>query len=163
MEEDTTERETDPIAEFRLWIDGFLKEHHVPFYKFSDEADDILVMDYNELMSLTSEECYANALILMNYASLLQSRLDSIKSEFEWCSRLMNCLYREQWNNYDKFLTADVRKQSILSDNSYGQLLDEAYHKMKTGINLLENSCKDIKKRVSLLQDLGKSRSYNVR
>lgn len=160
MEEDTTEDKTNPIEEFKLWIQGFLKENNLPEYKFNDEVDSILVMDHDEIMLLSSEECYANALVLMNYASLLQSRLDSIKSEFEWCKRLMNILYQEQWYNYDKFLTSDVRKQSILAADSYGKLLDEAYHKMQSSITLLESSCYDIKKRVSLFQDLGKTRSY---
>ena len=83
MERDITESTTNPIEEFKLWIKGFLKENNLPSYEFHDEVDSVLVMSYDEIMGLTSEECYANALVLMNYASLLQSRLDSIRSEFE--------------------------------------------------------------------------------
>lgn len=161
MEEQNTTNETSPVDEFKDWINGFCESNHLPKYAFNSDVEDIINMSYGEIMALTSDECYSKSLILMNYASLLQRKLDNLDGQLQWCEQAITLLCSKYWNNYDKFLPSDIRRQSILSENSYGQKLEESRIKLQSGITMLKETCKDIKKQVQILQELGKKRSYS--
>ena len=161
MENTNIENETSPINEFKEWIDGFCLSNHLPQYAFNSDVEDIINMPYNDIMSLSSDECYCKSLVLMNYASLLQRKLDSLEGQLQWCEQSITLLCSKYWNNYDKFLPSDIRRQSILSENSYGEKLEESRIKIQAGITMLKETCKDIKRQVQILQELGKKRSYS--
>lgn len=161
MEKPDIESTTTAIEEFKEWIKNFCETNTLPIYKFNSDVEDIINMPYDDIMALSSDECYCKSLVLMNYASLLQRKLDILNSQLQWCESLIVCLCSKYWNNYDKYLPSDIRRQSILAENSYGQELDEARIKIQAGITMLQETCKDLKKQVQIFQELGKKRSYS--
>jgi len=161
MEElDSTVSGIDGLDKFTEWIDNFCAANNIVEYKDSDEYSHILHLPPEEIISLTSDECFTNAITLMNYGGLLQKKLDLISSQYSWCVEALNYLFAKQWSNYDKFLPAEIKKQSIISENTYAQSIEKSRLRLYAGIQMLSETCRDIKKRVSLFQDLGKARSF---
>ena len=162
MEEfDTTSGESiEVLQKFTDWVETFCKENNIIEYKDRNEYEPIINMSNGEILSLSSDECFANALTLMNYAGILQKKYDLIDSQYNWCIEALNFLYAKYWDNYDKFLPAEIRKKSIISDNSFAQSIEKCRLRLYASMQILSETTKDIKRRVTLFQDFGKSRSF---
>lgn len=152
--------EVDALVRFTEWVNKFCKESGLVEYKNDPIYEKILATTPDELMAMSSDDCFVSAITLMNYAGYLQKKLDVLNSQYNWCVEALNYLFAKYWNNYDKYLPADLKKQSIIQDNSYAQSVEASRLKLYAGIQLLTETCKDVKKRVTLFQDLAKSRSF---
>lgn len=148
------------LSEFTKWVETFCVSNKIIEYKDSEHYDYIVNMPHEDILSLSSDECFANALTLMNYAGTLQKKHDLIDSQYQWCTEAMNTIYARYWDRYDKFLPAEVRKKSILIENSYAQVVEKSRLRLYAAMQILSETSKDIKKKVTLFQDLGKSRTY---
>lgn len=158
---DTTVNESiDALEKFTKWVDEFCVENSIVEYKDNEEYKCILDMSQEDIMGLSQDECFTNAITLMNYAGLLQKKHDMINGQYVWCVEALNLLYSKYWDNYDKYLPAEVRKKSIVLDNSFAQSIEKCRIRLETGMRILLETAKDIKKRVTLFQDLGKCRSF---
>ena len=94
MEElDTADGESvEALRKFTNWVEAFCKENNIIEYKDREEYEPIINMTNGELLSLSSDECFANALTLMNYAGILQKKHDLIDSQYNWCIEALNFL-----------------------------------------------------------------------
>ncbi len=162
MEEfDTTKTESvEVLDKFTEWVESFCKENGIIEYKDRSEYEPIINMSSEDIMALSSDECFTYAITLMNYAGMLQKKYDLINSQYNWCMEALNFLYAKYWDRYDKFLPAEVRKKSIIVENSFAQSVEKCRLRLYAGMQMLAETTKDIKKRVNLLQDLGKARNY---
>lgn len=150
----------EALDQFTKWIESFCKENGVIEYKDQKEYEPIINMSYEDILGLSNDECFASALILMNYAGNLQKKHDVINGQYNWCLEVLNFLYSKYWDRYDKFLPAEIKKKSIIAENSFAQSIEKARLRLYASMEILSETSKDIKKRVSLLQDLGKYRSF---
>lgn len=158
---DTTSCESIEVLEkFTNWVESFCVENNILEYKDSEEYKTILYMSYEDILSLSSDECFSYAITLMNYAGILQKKHDVINAQYNWCNEALNFLYAKYWERYDKFLPAEIRKKSIIIENSFAQNIEKCRLRLHASMQILLETSKDIKKRVSLLQDLGKTRSF---
>lgn len=162
MEEfDTTTGESvEALQKFTKWVDEFCIEAGIVSYEDSEQYELIINMRHEDILSMSSDECFANAIILMNYAGLLQKKLDVIQSQYNWCNEALNYLSAKYWDRYDKYLPAEIKKKSIIIENTYAQSIEKSRLRLYASSQVLSETCKDIKKRVSLFQDLGKVRNY---
>lgn len=162
MEEfDTTQNDSvEVLDKFTEWVESFCKENGIIEYKDRSEYEPILNMCNEDILALSSDECFSYAITLMNYAGILQKKYDLIHSQHNWCMEALNFLYAKYWDRYDKFLPAEVRKKSIIVENSFAQSVEKCRLRLYAGMQMLSETVKDVKKRVSLFQDLGKSRSF---
>lgn len=162
MEEfDTTTGESvEALQKFTAWVEDFCTEAGIVSYKNSDEYESILDLRHEDILGMSSDECFANAIILMNYVGFLQKKLDMIQSQLNWCVEALTYLSAKYWDRYDKYLPADVKRKSIIIENTYAQSIEKSRLRLCAGSQVLSETCKDIKKRVSLFQDLGKTRNF---
>ena len=91
---------------------------------------------------------------------MLQRKLDLIRSQFNWCEEAINYLCAKQWDQQDKFMPAEIKKKNIIRDNSYAVVVEKCRLRLYAGILSLEETCKDLKKRANIFQDLGKGKSF---
>jgi hypothetical protein len=163
---ETSFSEIKGVKEFTAWIDAFCKDSNIPEFSYSEDYRDIMIMTTGELLQLNSEECLSMAYTLMGYAGLLQSKLDLVKGQSRWCCEALDYLYAKYWysetheGKYDKFLPSEIRRKTILQNNTYANEIESARIKLLSGIDYLEETTRDVKKRVNLLQDLGKVKGY---
>ena len=162
METDDLGEKIKGLDEFISWIDNFCSDNNIPEPVYDSADSFLLKMDYTKLLELSSEECYANAICLMNYASFLQKKADKIGGHLSWCNEALNFLFSRQWNDYSgSYAPKEVIKKSIISGNSYAEELEKCRIRLQSAHTIVMEQCKDIKKRVNLLQDLGKKRSFS--
>jgi hypothetical protein len=151
---------------FILWVDEYCVENNIPNLEYDATDALILKMGYNALLDLTSEECYANAICLMNYASSLQKEADKLKSHLSWCNAAMDYLFSQKWDAYSvssggSYTPKEIIKQSIIRNTPYAQDLEKCRIRLDSVYNIVVEQCKDVKTRVDLLQSLGKKRSFS--
>ena len=162
MEDDDITSKIEGLNKFVAWIDDYCKENHVPDPQYNGSDAFILQMDYQAFLDLSAEECFANALCLMNYASFLQKKADKIAGHLSWCNEALNFLYSRLWNDYSgSYAPKEVIKKSIIAGNSYAEELERCRIRLELAYTIVIEQCRDIKKRVNLLQDLGKKRNYS--
>lgn len=162
MEELNSESEhtVEALKEFTSWVENFCLENGIVSYHDSDKYIDILNFSEEKIMSLSSEECFCHAVTLMNYAGNLQKKVDIIESQYYWCNQAMNYLYAKYWSTQEQFIPAEIKKQSIILENSYAQSVEKNRIRLHASLVSLKDTCKDIKRRVAIFQDLGKYRSF---
>jgi len=162
MEEfDTTSDESiEVLDKFTEWVESFCVENNIVEYKDSETYSEILHMSHEDILALSSDECFSNAITLMNYAGMVQKKHDLIYAQYNWCLEALNFLYAKYWDRYDKFLPAEVRKKSIIIENSFAQSIEKCRLRLYASMQILLETAKDTKKRVSLFQDLGKARNF---
>lgn len=161
MEEYDPAKTPKGLADLNEWLDTFCDTQHIPDITFHPSYEEAAYMEYEDIMNLTSEECYANAFMVLNYAGFLQKKLDLSRAMHNWCLHALNFLYSKTWNDYDKWLPPDVRKKSIVSENSYAEVVQKNEIRLYGTICMLEEGIKDLRKKATLLQDLGKKRSFS--
>lgn len=153
--------EVEAFKKFVSWVENFCDTKDLPGYNVSiDDVRYILEMKPEEAISLDAEECFANALLLLNYAGKIQKELDLLETQNNWCNEALNFLYAKHWKDHDPYLPADIRKQSIISGNSYATAINKSKLRIVSGIKMLTETCKDVKKRVTILQDMGKRKGF---
>ena len=157
---DSTIFEIAGLKEFTEWVESFCALNGIVEYQNTEDYSVILNLPPEDILSLTADECLTNSITLLNYAGFLQKQLDMLNRQHSWCIEALNFLFSKQWSSYDKFLPADIKKQSIIAENSYAQSVEFARLRISAGIKMLSDTCKDVKKRVTLFQDLGKSRRF---
>lgn len=162
MEESDSNSKIKGLSEFIEWTDSYCIENSIPDPQYSATDAFILQLDYQALLELNAEECFANAICLMNYASFLQKKADKIGGHLSWCNEALNFLFSRQWNDFSgSYAPKEVVKKSIISGNSYAEELEKCRIRLQSAHTITIEQCKDIKKRVSLLQDLGKKRNFS--
>jgi hypothetical protein len=160
MEEYDPQTTPKGLADLNSWLETFCDTQHIPNITFDKSYEDSAYMEYEDIMNLTSEECYAHAFTVMNYVGYLQKKLDLSRAMHNWCINALDFLYSKVWNNYDKWLPAEIRKKSIIAENSFADVVQKNEIRLSSTIFMLEEGIKDLRKKVSLLQDLGKKRSF---
>jgi hypothetical protein len=162
MDADDYREKIKGLDVFVDWVDNYCIENHIPNVEYNATDAFILQMDYTSLLELSSEECYVNAICLMNYASNIQKTADKIKSHLSWCDAAINYLFSKKWEKYSvAFQPKEVIQQSIIDSDPYAQEVEKCRIRLRSVYNISIEQCKDIKKRVELLQDLGKKRSFS--
>lgn len=146
--------------DFNEWVDNYCITNNIPSFEFNEDHKLVMGFSIQELNRLSSEETYAYAMVLMNYAGYLQKKLDVAQSQLYWCGQALEYLFAKHWNNYDKFLPSEIKKKSILIDNSYAESVEKSRIRLQAALFFLEESCRDVKKRVSILQDMGKAKAF---
>ncbi len=148
------------LDEFIEWVENYCVDNGIPDFPDSEEYREILEMKYEEIISLSSDECFAKAILLMNYAGLLQRKHDLVYSQYSWCREALNYLTGKYWNNFDRWIPLEIRRQMVIIDNEYAKIVEAARLKLDAALQCSSEMIKDIKKRVSLLQDLGKTKGF---
>ena len=159
---DSEKSSQEIVDEFINWVNNFCTTNNLPDIKHSATDEWILNLSYIDLMELSSEECYANAFCLMNYASFLQKKSDEIRGHLAWCNTAMDYLFSQKWDHYaGKFTPKEIIKQSIIRDVPDAQVLEKCRLRLGSVYHISAEQCKDVKTRVDLLQSLGKKRSFS--
>ncbi len=161
MEIDSIIGEVTSVREFKEWIDSICKENNLHSSKYDEKVKSIIDHSYDEILALSSEECFACSITLMNYAIYLQSMCDRINSVLSYSNALLDRELSKVWTNYDKYIPAEVKRQMIVKDNSYMTLLEKCRLRLSAVESTMSESCKDIKRKVSLYQDFAKKRGFN--
>jgi hypothetical protein len=141
------------------WIEGFCTDRINAAYD-EERCREILSLDNSTIMHLDQNECFAYATTLMNYASYLQKKVATLRSQYSWCEDGLNYVFSKSWMNYDKWMPAEVRKQAIISENIYAATLNKIRIRIYAAIQLTEDECKDIKRRVNIFQEFGNARRF---
>lgn len=149
------------LKDFTDWVDGFCDVNHIIYCSYSDDAEKALSLKYEDLVSLNYEECVANSVVLLNYGSYLQKIVDAMTNKSNWCRSCMDNILARNWNNFDNKVPWEVKRHMIIADNSYAIELEKQRLRIDAALQVATENCKDVKKRVSIFQDLAKKKAFS--
>jgi len=154
-------KELEITENFDKWISDLCDANNIPYCNWDDKYDQILHLPYEEIVTLSPEECFTYATLMVNYSSYLQKQTDRCKSITTYVTALIDRELSKVWSNYDKYMPAEIKRQAIINDNSYLTMLEKCKIRLSTYENVLSTSISDIKRRSSIFQDFGKRKTWN--
>lgn len=89
-----------------------------------ESAQRIFNLEYDEILALTQNEAGASAIVLRQYLIMLQSDLAKLDRIICFCEDNLNYILSKEWDNFDKFMKAEVKRQGICSTNSYAMVCE---------------------------------------
>lgn len=87
-----------------------------PVNRFGD-VEKTLSMGIAEIEAMTPEDCTGAAARLTQYAIYIQRTINKESCRQKWCNAIIDRICAREWQNYDKYLKADVRVELIAREN----------------------------------------------
>lgn len=129
--------------------------------KFYDNINDLLCLSQDDLLALTSEECFAKSFKISGYAMYIRSQTNENQSRLNWCEDVINRFLAKEWDNYrDSFMNIDVKRQAIIYGNSFLERVEKLRSRLRSRATILEDKLFDIRKMADTLNELGRKKSY---
>ena len=84
-----------------------------------------LSMSEDELAKLTPEELCLAEIKLNVYALTIQKYSNTATAIRNWADRCLNLVVAQQYNNFDKWMKYEVRRDSVILNDEYARRLSE--------------------------------------
>jgi len=84
-----------------------------------------LSMSEDELAKLTPEELCLAEIKLNVYSLTIQKYTNTATAIKNWAERCLNMVVAQEYNNFDKFVKYEVRRDSVIINNDYARRLSE--------------------------------------
>jgi hypothetical protein len=131
-------------------LDMLLANLIIPTPKIANNIDDILSLNYEQLKSISTDECSIFSYQLKQYSYYIQQKYNRFKNIEIWAKECMKIVFGQQANNYGTTYTKWEEKQAIIiSGDSYAKKLHTIsleYHCYAEEMNQLSNRLLDMAK-----------------
>lgn len=153
-----------PVMEdFNKFIDDTISSLKINMKTPELSLSELVEASMDEIDNWTSEECLARSFKISSYSLFLKGEINEIQAKLNWCEDALNRVFSEQWYNYDQFLKTEIKKQSIIKDNSFASSVENLRVLLKAKLVLLDDKIRDLRDLSQTLSDLGRRRGYNER
>lgn len=82
-----------------------------------DGVDQFLELNVEDIQRYTPEECVEAAAKLAQYAITIQRVINKESCRVKWCSAIIDRICAREWNNYDQYMKANLKVESIARGN----------------------------------------------
>lgn len=113
------------------------------------------------IQEASDEDCLRYSYQIYNYCFWLQTELNQIQVKINWCEDSLNRILAQEYNNFDKFMRHEIRRQAICLDNSFAFKVEKLRSRLKARLTILENRLIDLRHMANVLQELGKRKGFN--
>lgn len=134
--------------------------NHIPSCAYNEKFDKAMSLTFEDLLSLTYEECFGHANELINYSIYLQKLIDRVKVISSHIESEINKVVAKHWSDYDKYLPADVKRQTVINGNDYLIKVEALNISLKGAETHISEVIKDVRRKVTILHDLAKRKSF---
>ena len=137
-------------------IDSYLDLSNVRFASFREEFLDVANMSLDRVTRFTQQELFDRAYILYGYASYIQDEINKNKVVLDWCNDQIEKLVAGNLNNFDQYTKHEVKRQSIIRENSYAAKCDQMRSIAEARLQSLEGKVFELKRKGDILLEKGK-------
>lgn len=121
----------------------------------------VLEFTHEEIRSLGWEDCGIWSFRLARYAAFLQKEINRHSAKYKWAEHNIKIIVAKNQNNYgDKYTKYEVRRDMIIADNAYAQVLNKLLLQSMLRIEELNFLSTRIHTMSNILQDMSKSKKY---
>jgi hypothetical protein len=137
-------------------IDDYINLVNAKFSSFKEEYLLVSNMSLEELNNLTQQQSFDSAYMLYSYASYIQDEINKNKIVLNWCNDQIEKLVVSNNNSFDQYTKHEVKKQTIIKDNSYAAKVDHMRSIAESRLQALDGKVFELKRKADILLERGK-------
>ncbi len=149
------------IEELEQFLDRYCMDFMVPSCEFDPKAQEALGLKYDDLLKLSSDQCYSMSLVLCSYVIYLRKELDKMEARIRWCEEIINKGVGREWKNFPDFMKYEVRRQAVISQDTFLTKVENLRMNLEVAAMQTRYKIPTIEKMSDTLRDLGRKRSYD--
>lgn len=149
--------------EFNAYIEKYSNSLGIPELSIDPFVEEAFLMSHEDFLVLSSEEAASYALKLTQYILFLRKELDKNRVRSEWCSDVINRVLAKTYSSYSEYMKFEVRRQSIMLDNSYALKVHELKIKIDAAINMVKDKIEDIQRLSEIFRDASRRKGFAER
>ena len=147
---------SEKLAKHIAQINDYVEMSNVKFASFREEFLDVSNMPIDRINRLTQQELFDRAYVLYGYSSYIQDEINKNKVVFDWCSDQIEKLVVANLHNFDQYTKHEVKRQSIIRENSYATKVDHMRSIAEARLQSLEGKVYELKRKGDILLEKGK-------
>jgi hypothetical protein len=147
---------SERLAKHIEQIDDYLDLSNVRFATFREEFLEASNMSIDKIKRLTQQELFDGAYILYGYSSYVQDEINKNKVVLDWCNDQIEKLVVGNLHNFDQYTKHEVKRQSIIRENSYAAKCDQMRGIAEARLQSLEGKVYELKRKGDILLEKGK-------
>ena len=147
---------SDRLTKHIEQIDDYLDLSNVRFAGFREEFLDAANMPLSKLGTLNQQELFDRAYILYGYSSYTQDEINKNKVVLDWCNDQIEKLVADNLHNFDQYTKHEVKRQSIIRENSYASKCDQMRGIAEARLQSMEGKVYELKRKGDILLEKGK-------
>lgn len=160
MDQNDQELDFTVMEEFDGYVREFIESASLDVSSFDDSLTDLLGLSFEDIAKLSSQECLARAYRISGYAMYIRTLINENRARLSWCEDVLSWLLSKQWNDYDGMIKYDIKRQMIISNNSFAEKVEKLRSRLQARITLLDDKLYDIRKMADIMNEIGRKKSY---
>jgi len=146
----------DRLAAHIKQIEDYVNLTNVRFAGFNEEFLQSADMSLDKIKRLTQQELFDTAYVLYGYSSYIQDEINKNKIALDWCNDQLEKLVVDNLQNFDQYTKHEVKRQSIIRENSYASKVDQMRSVAEARLQSLEGKVYELKRKGDILLEKGK-------
>jgi hypothetical protein len=147
---------SERLAQHIEQIDSYLDLSNVRFAAFREEFLDTANMPLDRVKRFTQQELFDRAYVLYGYSSYIQDEINKNKVVLDWCNDQIEKLVVGNLHNFDQYTKHEVKRQSIIRENSYAAKCDQMRGIAEARLQSLDGKVYELKRKGDILLEKGK-------
>lgn len=154
------EIKNEDYQKFEEYIKEYTDKNYISEVDFDHEVSIILNLKLEDIQKLDDEDCLAKAYQLTSFCLYLQTEQNENTVKLDWCHDVLNDIIAKSYNNFDKYMKAEVKKAAIINDNEFAKSVDKLRQYLQLRVTLLKDKIDDIRNMAKLLEQISKRKSF---
>jgi len=147
---------SERLAKHIEQIDNYLDLSNVRFSAFREEFLDTANMPQERIQALAQQELFDHAYVLYGYSSYVQDEINKNKVVLDWCNDQIEKIVVGNLHRFDQYTKHEVKRQSIIRENSYAAKCDQMRGIAEARLQSLEGKVYELKRKGDILLEKGK-------
>jgi len=147
---------SERLAKHIEQIDNYIDLSNVRFSAFREEFLDTANMSLDRVKTFTQQELFDRAYILYGYSSYVQDEINKNKVVLDWCNDQIEKIVVGNLHRFDQYTKHEVKRQSIIRENSYAAKCDQMRGVAEARLQSLEGKVYELKRKGDILLEKGK-------
>jgi len=147
---------SDRLAKHIEAINDYIDLSNVRFAGFHEDFLDAANMRRSRMSTLTQQEHFDFAYTLYGYASYVQDEINKNKVVLDWCEDQIEKLVVANLDNFDQYTKHEVKRQSIIKENSYAAKCDQMRQVAQARLQSMDGKVYELKRKGDILLEKGK-------
>ena len=146
----------DALAKHIEQINDYLDLSNTVFASFREEFLHSANMGRDKIGMLTQGELFDHAYTIYGYASYIQDEINKNKVVLDWCNDQIEKMVVRNLGSFDQYTKHEVKRQSIINENSYVAKCDQMRQVAESRLQSLEGKVYELKRKGDILLEKGK-------
>lgn len=160
MEVESLLSEVTSIKEFDQWLTKVADGVMSPKFTKNDEVNNCLDLEFDEILDMPYDKCYAYSILLLDYAAFLQTKTERLKSLKYYAESTIDRYLSSHWSNFyaGEYCPQNIKRQAIIRTSEMVTQLEKCRLRLGSIVAENEQLCQDLRRRSNLFSDYARKK-----